>query len=382
MKIGIVTTTFPRFKGDHIGDYVFQLANALRADNHHIKIIAPHTQYRVPPEIERDVIRVKSNNKSAKYITYGYGIIENLKRKPLLFFALPNLIRAYQKQIQNQLNNYDLIIVYFTLAGIALSRAKNITALRVYYGEGSDIHLMEKSFLYRTYFKRILIKYNKIVVVSSYLAKKLIKYQSPQKPLIIPNGISKNIVRYSANQKWDNPTVIYASRMIQLKQPFLLLRSWKYVVQEIPNAKLIMFGDGPLLPKMKKWIKAESLTNYITLKGIQPNKKVWRNMAKSWLTVLPSKEEGFQIGLLESLGVGTPFISTKTGGAAEMTTNTQGGVLIDINTTPEDLGQKIVSLLKDKNQLISMGNTARDKVRNLYSWETIARKFVSLHQNN
>lgn len=379
MKIGIVTTNYPRFIGDHIGEYVFNLATALRKLGHHVHIIAPECSDSKKNELLENVSYVKFTPKLSKKIAYGSGIVENIKRSPFLLLGLPGFISSFEKFINNHFSDCNIIEAYFTATGIALARLKNTKQLKVYYGHGSDIHLLEKSILYRFYFKRMLSKFDVVTVVSKYLAEKLIKYQCCSNPIVIPNGISEEPFNYYRGKKSEYPIAIYASRMIKLKRPILLIKAWLKVTVSIPDAKLIMFGDGPLLPKIKRVVKNLGISDSVIIKGNMPIKSVWEEMGHAWLTVLPSEKEGFGIILLESLAVGTPFLSSSTGAAHEIADNTGGGIIIDEPFQEEKLAKNIISAFSNKEKLLEMGKVGREVLLKYYSWSQIAEKKIELY---
>lgn len=378
MNIGIVTTSYPRFPGDGAGIFIFNLVEALRELGYTVKVVAPEVVAEKSPEPLKGVYRVRFCPRFAGQVAYGLGIVENIKKNPLLLFGVPGFIDSIARTVDRQLGDCDVIDACFTAAGIAATRVRRPYQPLVYTGHGTDIHLLDRSRLYRRYFSNILSKFDAVTVVSTYLANKLIEYRCHSDAVVIPNGVPKESFDYVS--RWhDEPTAIYASRFIGIKRPLLLVRAWAKVVQGMPGAKLIMFGDGPLLLKAKKIAKSLGLAKSINFKGEVSTKQVWTEMGRGWLTVLPSTLEGFPPLLLESLAAGTPFLSSPAGAASEIADRTGGGFIVPTILDPQKFGEAIIFALSNKKILEEMGKRGRKRVAELYSWNTIAKEKVKLY---
>lgn len=379
MKIGFVTTTYPRYEGDGAGVFISEQVNALRRLGHDVKVIAPEFEGEPHGDAFKDVIRVKFKPRSARKISYGDGIWPNLKKNPLLFLAIPGFIKSFEKTIRKEFADREVIEAVFTAAGKALIKARRPSQAIVYAGHGSDIHLMETSAIYRKQFEKILKQFDGITVVSKYLANKL-KNSFPEiNPVVIPNGLNDDVFNYS-NEWRSEPTAIYASRMIPLKRTDMLVSAWAKVAKEVPNARLILFGDGPLLPECNKIVKHERLEESVIFEGKVPQKELWDEISRGWLTILPSKREGFPMPLVESLACGCPFISAPCGAAPEIAEKTGGGTIIEEPLTEDRIADAVVSCFKNYNKLMEMSEVGRRKVRELYSSVGIAKKKLDFYK--
>jgi glycosyltransferase involved in cell wall biosynthesis len=375
LKIGFVTTSYPRYKGDAAGSFIADQVLALRDLGHDVKIIAPECD----GENNKDVIRVDFKPRLARKIAYGNGIWPNLKKNPFLFFAIPGFMKSLERTIREEFADREVVEGVFTAAGKALANARRPGQAIVYAGHGSDIHLLGTSAIYRKQFQRMITSFDGVTVVSQYLANKITSFFPNINLVVIPNGVSDELFNFR-NEWLSVPTAIYSSRFIPLKRTDMLVSSWAKVVKEISNAKLLLFGDGPLLPKCKEIVKQKCLENNVIFKGNVPQNELWTEIGNGWVTILISEEEGFGLGLIESLACGCPFISSPCGAAPEIAEKTSGGVIIDEPLSVEKLAETIILAFSNKDTLTDMGMLGGEKVSEYYSWKNTAEMKLEFYR--
>jgi glycosyltransferase involved in cell wall biosynthesis len=93
-------------------------------------------------------------------------------------------------------------------------------------------------------------------------------------------------------------------------------------------------------------------------------------LEKSLLLVLPSREEGFGLVLLEAMAAGIPIVATNVGGIPEIVEDQVSGILVE-KENPKELASGILAVLENgmlRQKLIRGGR----KVARRYSWENMA----------
>lgn len=227
------------------------------------------------------------------------------------------------------------------------------------------------------YMNKLSIKYaDKITVVSKVLGRDLINNFGAKESKIYPiyNFVDKEKIDKSLNEK-DNiksskNTIITVGRLNNQKGHINLIRSFKYVVDEIRGAKLIILGQGPLEDKIKSEIKKLHLEKNVKLIGYQKNPYLY--MKNSSLFVLSSFYEGMPNVVLEAMYTGLPVISTdcKSGPREILAPNSDLNNEID-NMSLEEYGV-LVPVLNNKKYERIMGDAIIEllkdsKLRDNYS---------------
>lgn len=95
--------------------------------------------------------------------------------------------------------------------------------------------------------------------------------------------------------------------------------------------------------------------------------------------VTPSLEDNLPNTIMESLSCGTPVVGFKTGGIPDMIEHKQNGYLAEYKSV-DDLAQGIYWMLEDKKRLIDMGQNARQKVLDNYTYDIVGNKYLKLYK--
>lgn len=207
------------------------------------------------------------------------------------------------------------------------------------------------------FMNKVSIKHaDKITVVSKELGEDIISNYNINKNKIYPiyNFVDKEKIEKSLKEKDNinvtNNTVITVGRLNNQKGHINLIRSFKYVVDEIKDAKLLILGQGPLEDKLKDEIKKLKLSKNVKLLGFQSNPYIY--MKKCNCFVLSSFYEGMPNVVLEAMYLGLPIISTncKTGPKEILIDDEEYGVLVpnlnNINNEKK-MSKEIIKMLKD-----------------------------------
>ena len=227
------------------------------------------------------------------------------------------------------------------------------------------------------YMNKLSIKYaDKITVVSKVLGNDLINNFGAKESKIYPiyNFVDKEkidkFLKEKDNIKLSKNTIITVGRLNNQKGHINLIRSFKYVVDEIRGTKLIILGQGPLEDKIKSEIKKLHLEKNVKLIGYQKNPYLY--MKNSSLFVLSSFYEGMPNVVLEAMYTGLPVISTdcKSGPREILAPNSDLNNEID-NMSLEEYGV-LVPVLNNKKYERIMGDAIIEllkdsKLRDNYS---------------
>lgn len=133
---------------------------------------------------------------------------------------------------------------------------------------------------------------------------------------IIPNGIDGNVFRYdkAASLRIREELGITADQLVfghvgrfnEVKNHAFILEVFKEIVAEVPDARLILAGDGNLRPAMEQWTKHNQLDQHVHFVGVRSD--ISALMSAMNLFLMPSLYEGLPVTLVEAQATGLPCL--------------------------------------------------------------------------
>ncbi len=175
----------------------------------------------------------------------------------------------------------------------------------------------------------------------------------PDKINVRPNWIDSNIFKPIDCEKKEN-TLLYVGRLTKQKNLPLLLQAVKEA-----NATLDIVGDGELKEQLTSIINKENI--HVNFLGSIPNNELPQIYNQYHIFVLPSYYEGNPKTLLEAMACGSAVIGTDSDGIRDIITHEKTGLLCRSRT--QDLTQAITNLLSNPNLRATLGNAARNQIK-------------------
>jgi glycosyltransferase involved in cell wall biosynthesis/SAM-dependent methyltransferase len=147
------------------------------------------------------------------------------------------------------------------------------------------------------------------------------------------------------------PLVVLVGRLVAVKEPHLALDAWRLVRRDVPDATLVVVGDGDLAVPLR----ARREPGVVFLG--------WRRdlatiLADADLALLTSRNEGTPVALVEAAAAGVPAVATRVGGVPSVVLDGATGVLVPPGDASA-LASAVVSLLRDPARRRAMGDAAR-----------------------
>jgi len=159
------------------------------------------------------------------------------------------------------------------------------------------------------------------------------------------------------------PVVTIAGRLVPQKAHERFVVAARRIADELPQARLLIVGDGPRRGEIRRLIDAAGLADRVLMTGGRADARAI--IARSDLLVFSSDWEGLSIAALEALAAGTPIVATDVQGMRELLAGGAGAVVaLDDGTA---LGERVVALLRDPAQRAAMGAEGRALIRQRYS---------------
>ena len=148
--------------------------------------------------------------------------------------------------------------------------------------------------------------------------------------------------------------IAFCARLVPNKGLMNVIRSLEY----LPDARLLVIGDGPMRAEADKLIHAMKIQNHVTFLGWLPTlEAVLDGILAARTFVMASTSEGGPRSALEAMACGMPVIATRVGVMPEVIEDGENGLFTD--GSPKDIAAKVEILLKDAKKREHMGKAAR-----------------------
>lgn len=155
------------------------------------------------------------------------------------------------------------------------------------------------------------------------------------------------------------PLAVCVGRLCPQKGQDVLLRAWDTVVRTVPDARLVLVGDGPDRDRLRR-----DAPGSVLFTGAVADTSVWYQAAD--LAVLPSRWEGMALAPLEAMACGVPVLVTDVDGARESLPPALTARCVIPPENPGELAAAITGLLLDAPLRASLGVQGRRHVLSLH----------------
>jgi glycosyltransferase involved in cell wall biosynthesis len=171
------------------------------------------------------------------------------------------------------------------------------------------------------------------------------------------------------------PIVLAAGRLSRDKGFHLLVEAARRVAPAHPDARFVLFGQGPQRDHLQRQIDRAGLRDRFVLGGFRTD--LDRLMPWADLLVLPSFAEGLPNVVLEAHAAGVPVLATDVGGNAELVVDGETGLIVPPGRV-RALTAGLQTLLADAPRRQRMGRAGRERVRTYFTFAAQAQAYVQL----
>jgi glycosyltransferase involved in cell wall biosynthesis len=399
LKVCILTTSFPRFKGDSAGTFIYSLVSVLSQKGIHIEVVAPHdpgthfVEHWGNIHVHRFPYFFPLNYQR---LCYRDGLLNNLRNSRLAAVQSPFFILAeflFLLWILNK-KKIDLVHAHWSLPqgflGLLAKYVLKIPCVTTLHG--SDVFGLRHP-IFRSLNKLAISRADFCTANSLATAKMAQRISACENLAIVPMGVDPNrfqkaveIDRLKKELKLDGEIILSVGRLVDLKGTDYLIKALPEVLMRFPGAKALIIGSGPqknLLLKLAKDLHIEE--NMLFIDQIAHTELI-KYYSVADVFVLPAiandkgETEGFGVVLVEAMACGLPVIGSDIGGIPDIIKNGETGLLVR-QKDPQDLGNQLIRLLTDADLKEKLVRNARKLVEAQFSWEVVAERFIEIYRD-
>ena len=401
-----------------IGTYLKELTSVLEGTAINVHIIHLHS---VRPEFEIEKTNTAENwyipevrnfhtfsGTIRKMEDYYLNVIYLLRihikdTKDLLFHFNYNQSQFLAKELKTVFNCRTVAVVHFNKWALELHG--NLSHFQALKSKPENQRNSFEQLLYTTdeYESLLYKEVDRVIALSHYTQNLLCnEYQlNPDKIAVIPNGLSiidngkftidneGRINDIVLRRKWrisDREFIIlFVGRLHAVKGLLFLIRAFRKVLENVPNCRLIIAGNGNYDTYIKE---AVAICTRIAFTGLLDKKELFELYRIADIGVIPSFHEQCSFVAIEMMMYGLPIIGSTSTGLKEMIKDGETGLHIPViehdDSTEIDsslLAEKILYLLQHHKERKLMGANAHKRYKQLYSSELMAKNMLKFYKS-
>ncbi|GAB2836830.1 glycosyltransferase family 4 protein [Streptomyces daliensis] len=182
----------------------------------------------------------------------------------------------------------------------------------------------------------------------------------------------------------ERPVVVCVSRLVRRKGQDTLVRALPRVLEEVPDAVLLIVGGGPYRADLEKLAAETGVADSVRFTGPVPWEELPAHYGAGDVFAMPCRTrrggldvEGLGIVYLEASATGLPVVSGDSGGAPDAVLDGETGYVVR-GGEPGEAAERIVTLLQDPVLRARMGERGRAWVEERWRWDLLAEKLRAL----
>ena len=303
MRVGFVTTSYPRFAGDPAGNFVAAHAAAVRALGHDVDVIAAGDG---PDRV------------SDSQLFYRGGAPEALERGGVrTAFAAAAFTARLTAAVATRASHWDLIVAHWLAPSAIAALPTRAPLLAI--AHGGDVHALRRAKLLAPLLAELRLRKAKLAFVSAEL-RELARAAAPSlaqwldsAAIVQPMGV--DVARFAAIGRAPEtpPIVAVIGRLVAVKGVDVALAAMP------AGARLVIAGDGPAREQLQR-----GAGNRVQFVGeLDPARRDQLLRAAS-VVAIPSRvlangrSEGTPLVALEALAAGVPVVASAVGGLRDL----------------------------------------------------------------
>jgi glycosyltransferase involved in cell wall biosynthesis len=367
----------------HVGGYeklVYELSRRLVQKGYEIDILTCNTE-RAPAYEELDGIHI-CRLPSWNALNSVYPIP---KPCPTSFEILRRLLRK----------NYDVIntqtrFFLTSFLGLLFAKLKRTPLVHTEHGarhsivQNKVIDLISRA--YDHSIGALIVKSARSNIGVSEAACEFLKHLRATTIQLIHDGIDTTIFKKQEDANYrqklgisnDALVITFVGRLVYAKGVQDLISAFSKIKETVPEAKLLIVGDGPYRANLENLAQQTDCAGNILFLGQQNQNEVIDVLSGTDIFVNPSYSEGLPTSVMEAASIGLPIIAADVGGTSEIITADETGILIKAGDVRQ-LTKELLRLCANVELREKLGVNARLLAERKFNWDKITGEYIKLY---
>jgi len=331
-------------------EYLFQIAKRLARRGHDVMVLAERPPG-APPHGEIDGVTVVRRGGFATLHMYA-----------------PLYVKKHGRKYDVVVDNIAHVFPYLS------SLFAKKTAAIIYHINGPVLLRTAPlpAALVGTIAERIAPRLYRTIITISPSTKDMLLRLGARQVHIVPVAVDHQT--YKPGSKSPIPIVVWINRFVPYKNPQDAVKIFTQVKKEVPEARFVMVGGGPLLEKTKKL--AAKVAPFIEFTGRVSTETKVRLLQEAWACLYTSDVEGFGLGILEAAACETPCVAYDVPGVRDAIIHRKTGLLVPHRDT-KTAATALAEILKNDQLRKNLAETAH-QYANQFDWDKSTEKMEKI----
>lgn len=346
MKIAICTTNYNAYSETFIQAH----KNLLQGE------VLFYNTGLIPTMLERTPLKSKPS-----HFSFVLKFFNRTSENSLFIDAALDFYHSLQKE------KPDVILAEFALVGAEVYQiAEALHIPLVIHCHGMDVSHTATVQAYQEKYKKAFAYAKFVIGVSQVMCRTLETLGCPKEKIVYTCcGPNANFFQIAPN--YSQQIAFAIGRFVEKKAPHLTITAFAEALKIVPNARLVMAGDGPLFSQTKQLAKELKIEKAVDFIGVIQPQQVMENMQTSRffvqhsVTAKDGDMEGTPVGILEAQAAGLPVVSTIHAGIPDIVIHNETGLLCsegDVDT----MATHMIQLFESAAECSRMGSNARKRM--------------------
>lgn len=225
---------------------------------------------------------------------------------------------------------------------------------------------------------------SRVIAVSSAIRRRLIErdHVPPARINVVPNSVppardADGDTLSLPAEFGDGPLIGMIARLQPEKGVTSFLKAAAHVAKELPAARFVVVGDGPLWKEMLGLAEVLGVRERVLFLGFRPDAQALIELMD--VVAVPSVSEGTPLVVLEAMAAGTPVVASRVGGIPDQICHGREGILVPPGD-PRALADALLVLLRSPELARSVGEAGRLRAGTEFSHERMVRRVEGIYR--
>jgi glycosyltransferase involved in cell wall biosynthesis len=398
LVVVMVTSSYPRFRGDSVGTFMEPIATSVAARGHEVHVVAPWHPAIDRPRVDRGVhfhFYKYAPLRSLNVFGYAESMHADVRVRGAAYAAVPFALAAgwwTARRVARQFNASLIHGHWVVPGGVTAAMAAPGLPLVISL-HGSDLFVAERVWPARVAARAAFRRAGFVTACSADLAVRAIAMGAdPGRTGVIPYGVDTGRfgpdpeARMARREQLGAPggtlLIAAAGRLVRKK-------GFEYLIDalaDLPGARLALAGDGSLRGELEQRARDRNALDRVRFLGNRTQDEVAELFSAADIIVTPSVRDdsgnvdGLPNVVMEALASGTPLVTTDAGGI---------GAIVEDDVTAAVVAERDVAALATAIRRLGanpegrerIGAAARLLVEYQFGWAQTARQFEAAYQH-